>query len=105
MNELFEMAGMQLPEFLGKKMDPTSTEDGEIVSANEASDIASSAKEVKEVKEVPEVKVPAVEVKPAEEKKPVEKAQAPAAPAKASTDDQKRAPIWETNPQAPTEEL
>ena len=112
MNELFEMAGMQLPEFLGKKMDPTTAEDGEIVSANEASDIASSAKEVKEVKEVPEakeVKAPEVEVKPAEEKKPIEKAEAPAAPAApvapAAPAEKKQAPIWETNPQVPTDEL
>ena len=108
MNELFEMAGMQLPEFLGKKMDPATTEDGEIVSANEASDIASSAKEVQEVKEV---KAPVVETKPVEEKKPVEKAAAPAAPAApaatapAAPAEQKQAPIWETNPQVPTEEL
>lgn len=105
MNELFEMAGMQLPEFLGKKMDPATTEEGEIVSANEASDIASSAKEVKEVK------APAVETKPVEEKKPVEKAAAPTAPAApaatapAAPVEQKKAPIWETNPQGPTEEL
>ena len=105
MNELFEMAGMQLPEFLGKKMDPATTEDGEIVSANEASDIASSAKEVQEVKEV---KAPVVETKPVEEKTPVEKAAAPAAPAAtapAAPAEQKQAPIWETNPQVPTEEL
>ena len=105
MNELFEMAGMQLPEFLGKKMDPATTEEGEIVSANEASDIVSSAKEVKEVK------TPAVETKPVEEKKPVEKAAAPTAPAApaatapAAPVEQKQAPIWETNPQGPTEEL
>ncbi len=105
MNELFEMAGMQLPEFLGKKMDPATTEDGEIVSANEASDIASSAKEVQEVK------APVVETKPVEEKKPVEKAAAPTAPAApaatapAAPAEQKQAPIWETNPQVPTEEL
>lgn len=108
MNELFEMAGMQLPEFLGKKMDPATTEEGEIVSANEASDIASSAKEVKEVKEV---KAPVVETKPVEEKKPVEKAAAPAAPAAPAATapsapvEQKQTPIWETNPQVPTEEL
>ncbi len=105
MNELFEMAGMQLPEFLGKKMDPATKKEGEIVSANEASDIASSAKEVKEVK------TPAVETKPVEEKKPVEKAAAPTAPAApaatapAAPVEQKQAPIWETNPQVPTEEL
>ena len=105
MNELFEMAGMQLPEFLGKKMDPATTEDGEIVSANEASDISSSAKEVQEVK------APVVETKPVEEKKPVEKAAAPTAPAApaatapAAPAEQKQAPIWETNPQVPTEEL
>ena len=39
MNEIFEMAGMQLPEFLGKKME--STEDGKVVPAASAKNVAS----------------------------------------------------------------
>ena len=43
MNEIFEMAGMQLPEFLGKKMAP---KDGEVVSSGDAAAVAAQAKEV-----------------------------------------------------------
>ena len=46
MNEIFEMAGMQLPEFLGKKMEP---KDGEVVSSGDAAAVAAQAKEVKSV--------------------------------------------------------
>ena len=85
MNEIFEMAGMNLPEFLGKKMDGTAA-DGAVVAAVDAKDVAADAKEVK-----------AVEA-PKAEAAPVEEAVAEAAPAAPETvpgapDPTK--PIWE----------
>jgi Uncharacterized protein conserved in bacteria len=92
MNEIFEMAGMQLPEFLGKKME--STEDGKVVPAASAKNVASKAKEVKAVE------APKAEAAPAA-KAPVEAAPAAPAPAQAAP----AAPAQEAPAQeAPAEE-
>ena len=91
MNEIFEMAGMQLPEFLGKKME--STEDGKVVPAASAKNVASKAKEVKAVE------APKTEAAPAA-KAPVEAAPAAPAPAAAPEVPVQAAPAQE----APAEE-
>ena len=105
MNEIFEMAGMNLPEFLGKKMDGTAA-DGAVVAAADAKDVAVDAKEVKAV-EAPKatvaeaaVKAPVVEAAPAAEVEavaaPAEVQAAPAAPAAPKQDDGTQTrPIWE----------
>ena len=105
MNEIFEMAGMNLPEFLGKKMDGTAS-DGAVVAAADAKDVAADAKEVKAV-EAPKaavaeaaVKAPVVEAAPAAEVEavaaPAEAPAAPAAPAAPKQDDGTQTrPIWE----------
>ena len=105
MNEIFEMAGMNLPEFLGKKMDGTAA-DGAVVAAADAKDVAADAKEVKAV-EAPKaavaeaaVKAPVVEAAPAAEVEavaaPAEVQAAPAAPAAPKQDDGTQTrPIWE----------
>ncbi len=89
MNEIFEMAGMSLPEFLGKKM--TST-DGAVVSADEATIVAGNAKEIEseeapvekeapvKVPETPKAEVKAEAAVPAAQQAPVASA-APVAPA------------------------
>ncbi|MEE3351887.1 MAG: SPFH domain-containing protein [Saccharofermentanaceae bacterium] len=112
MNEIFEMAGMNLPEFLGKKMDKP--EDGAVVSAVDAKEIASDAKEVSDdAKEAEAVEAPkafeAANVSEAAKAEDSTKAAAPAAPAQtaavapAKTAPQAPAaetqvPIWEKNP-------
>ena len=100
MNEIFEMAGMNLPEFLGKKMDGTAS-DGAVVAAADAKEVAVDAKEVKAV-EAPKatVKAPVVEAAPAAEVEavaaPAEVKAAPAAPAAPKQDDGTQTrPIWE----------
>ncbi len=112
MNEIFEMAGMNLPEFLGKKMDKP--EDGAVVSAVDAKEIASDAKEVSDdAKEAEAVEAPKAfesanvsETAKAEESA---KAAAPAAPAQTAAVAPAKAapqapaaetqvPIWEKNP-------
>lgn len=112
MNEIFEMAGMNLPEFLGKKMDKP--EDGAVVSAVDAKEIASDAKEVSDdAKEAEAVEAPkafeSANVSEAAKAEESAKAAAPAAPAQtaavapAKTAPQapaaeKQMPIWEKNP-------
>jgi len=115
MNEIFEMAGMNLPEFLGKKMDKP--EDGAVVSAVEAKEIASDAKEVSDdAKEAEAVEAPkafeAANVSEAAKAEESAKAAAPAAPtapaqtaavapAKAAPQApaaETQVPIWEKNP-------
>ncbi|MBO4495554.1 MAG: hypothetical protein J5752_06840, partial [Clostridiales bacterium] len=96
MNEIFEMAGMSLPEFLGKKMESA---DGEVVSAKDAAIVAGEAKEVeedapmKEEKEVfaPAIAEPAAKAEPAAQAAPVAP-EAPAAPVKEEPKDE--GPIW-----------
>ncbi|HAU50777.1 MAG TPA: flotillin [Clostridiales bacterium] len=115
MNEIFEMAGMNLPEFLGKKMDKP--EDGAVVSAVDAKEIASDAKEVSDdAKEAEAVEAPkafeAANVPEAAKAEESAKAAAPAAPtapaqtaavapAKAAPQApaaETQVPIWEKNP-------
>lgn len=114
MNEIFEMAGMNLPEFLGKKMDKP--EDGAVVSAVDAKEIASDAKEVSDdAKEAEAVEVPkafeAANVSEAAKAEESAKAAAPAAqtapaksadptkaPAQAAPAAETQVPIWEKNP-------
>ena len=112
MNEIFEMAGMNLPEFLGKKMDKP--EDGAVVSAVEAKEIASDAKEVSDdAKEAEAVEAPkafeAANVSEAAKAEESAKAAAPAAPAQTAAVAPAKAapqapaaetqvPIWEKNP-------
>ena len=87
MNEIFEMAGMNLPEFLGKKMDPKAEDAaaGEVVAAKDAKSVAASAKEVK-----------GVDAPKDEKAAPA----APAAPAKDEPDTPsaptQNKPIWES---------
>ena len=110
MNEIFEMAGMNLPEFLGKKMDKQ--EDGaaaEIVSASDAKEVSANAKEVEAV-ETPKVEEAPKAVdttKAANVAKAAPVAanaapapaapQAPVAPAQAPVVET-QVPIWEKNP-------
>jgi hypothetical protein len=127
MNEIFEMAGMNLPEFLGKKMDKP--EDGAVVSAVDAKEIASDAKEVSddakeaEAVEAPKAfeaanvseaakaedsakaSAPAAQTAPAKSAAPAKApaqaasaAQATAAPAQAAPKAETQIPIWEKNP-------
>ncbi len=114
MNEIFEMAGMNLPEFLGKKMDKP--EDGAVVSAVDAKEIASDAKEVSDdAKEAEAVEAPkafeAANVSEAAKAEDSAKAAAPAAqtapaksaapakaPAQAAPAAETQVPIWEKNP-------
>ncbi|HBY32953.1 MAG TPA: flotillin [Clostridiales bacterium] len=112
MNEIFEMAGMNLPEFLGKKMDKP--EDGAVVSAVDAKEIASDAKEVSDdAKEAEAVEAPkafeAANVPEAAKAEESAKAAAPAAPAQTAAVAPAKAapqapaaetqvPIWEKNP-------
>jgi len=108
MNEIFEMAGMNLPEFLGKKMDKP--EDGAVVSAVDAKEIASDAKEVSDdAKEAEAVEAPkaseAANVPEASKAEDSAKAAAPAksadptkAPAQAAPAAETQVPIWEKNP-------
>jgi len=114
MNEIFEMAGMNLPEFLGKKMDKP--EDGAVVSAVDAKEIASDAKEVSDdAKEAEAVEAPkafeAANVSEAAKAEESAKAAAPAAqtapaksadptkaPAQAAPAAETQVPIWEKNP-------
>ena len=114
MNEIFEMAGMNLPEFLGKKMDKP--EDGAVVSAVDAKEIASDAKEVSDdAKEAEAVEAPkafeAANVSEAAKAEESAKAAAPAAqtapaksadpakaPAQAAPAAETQIPIWEKNP-------
>ena len=112
MNEIFEMAGMNLPEFLGKKMDKP--EDGAVVSAVDAKEIASDAKEVSDdAKEAEAVEAPkafeAANVSEAAKAEESAKAAAPAAPAQTAAVAPAKAapqapaaetqvPIWEKNP-------
>ncbi len=110
MNEIFEMAGMQLPEFLGKKMEP---KDGEVVSSGDAAAVAAQAKEVKSV-EAPksayaDQAMQEAEAKKAEAEKKAE-AQALAQAAKAAAEAKaaqaaqaapnpvEEGPIWTKNP-------
>ena len=85
MNEIFEMAGMNLPEFLGKKMDgapaadTTEAKEAQVVSAKDAEAVAGDAKEVKAV-EVP---------------KAAEAPKAPEAPATEPSAPTQNGPIWE----------
>ena len=109
MNEIFEMAGMQLPEFLGKKME--STEDGKVVPAASAKNVASKAKEVKAVEApkteaAPAAKAP-VEAAPAA---PAPAQAAPAAPAQEAPAEEKivpynNGPIWAPNTPKSEDEL
>ncbi len=111
MNEIFEMAGMQLPEFLGKKME--STEDGKVVPAASAKNVASKAKEVKAVeapkKEAdPAAKAPveAAPAAPAPAAAPEAPAQAaPAAPANDQVVPYNHGPIWAPNSPMSEDEL
>ena len=114
MNEIFEMAGMNLPEFLGKKMDKP--KDGAVVSAVDAKEIASDAKEVSDdAKEAEAVEAPkafeAANVSEAAKAEESAKAAAPAAqtapaksadptkaPAQAAPAAETQVPIWEKNP-------
>lgn len=110
MNEIFEMAGMQLPEFLGKKMEPT--EDGKVVPAASAKNVASKAKEVKAV-EAPKEAAPAAEAPveaapaaPAPAAAPEAPAQAaPAAPANDQVVPYNHGPIWAPNSPMSEDEL
>ncbi len=111
MNEIFEMAGMQLPEFLGKKMDPT--EDGKVVPAASAKNVASKAKEVKAVEApkkeaAPAAKAPveAAPAAPAPAAAPEAPAQAaPAAPANDQVVPYNHGPIWAPNSPMSEDEL
>ena len=108
MNEIFEMAGMNLPEFLGKKMDKP--KDGAVVSAVEAKEIASDAKEVSDDEKIAEAaEAPkaseAANVPEAAKAEESAKAAAPAksadptkAPAQAAPAAETQVPIWEKNP-------
>jgi len=112
MNEIFEMAGMNLPEFLGKKMDKP--KDGAVVSAVDAKEIASDAKEVSDdAKEAEAVEAPkaseAANVPEASKAEDSAKAAAPAAPAQTAAvapapaapqapAAETQVPIWEKNP-------
>ncbi len=111
MNEIFEMAGMQLPEFLGKKMEPT--EDGKVVPAASAKNVASKAKEVKAVEApkkeaAPAAKAPveAAPAAPAPAAAPEAPAQAaPAAPANDQVVPYNHGPIWAPNSPMSEDEL
>ncbi len=114
MNEIFEMAGMNLPEFLGKKMDKP--EDGAVVSAVDAKEIASDAKEVSDdAKEAEAVEAPkafeaanvseaaktedsAKTAAPAAQTAPAKSAAPAKAPAQAAPAAETQVPIWEKNP-------
>ena len=111
MNEIFEMAGMQLPEFLGKKMDPT--EDGKVVPAASAKDVASKAKEVKAVEApkkeaAPAAKAPVEAAPAAPAPAAAPEAPAPAAPAAPANDQvvpYNHGPIWAPNSPMSEDEL
>ncbi|MBR5348663.1 MAG: flotillin family protein [Lachnospiraceae bacterium] len=102
MNEIFEMAGMNLPEFLGKKMDKT--EDGEVVPASDAGAVAANAKEVKTAeapKETAPVVKPQAKVETLQHADPTQKA----SPAQSASTTQTTTPapkddgpIWTKNP-------
>ncbi len=109
MNEIFEMAGMQLPEFLGKKME--STEDGKVVPAASAKNVASKAKEVKAV-EAPQAEVAPTPKAPVEAAPaaPAPAQAAPAAPAQEAPAEEKivpynNGPIWAPNTPKSEDEL
>jgi len=92
MNEIFEMAGMSLPEFLGKKMNKEG-EDGKVISSDEASSV--DAKEVSgenEEKKISEARQEVIAQAAAE-------AEVPAAP------EVPVAPVAPAAPSAPVKEV
>ena len=106
MNEIFEMAGMSLPEFLGKKMD--STDSGEVVAAKDAKKVAAQAKEVKAVEAPKAAPVTAPIAAPVKEEAPAPK-EAPAqaaAPQEAPKTEANDGPIWTKNiPEGDVEDI